>query len=114
MLSALRDVRAGVLAARERLFERCVPDGVSLTGIIKAVTYGYLKASHLQPVAGGAGSSSAPSKAAAALRVWPLLAAVAAEVLPRDSGDVGKAICCSSWPFTRLMRVVTAQPPPRR
>lgn len=77
VLSTMRDLRAGVLAARERLFERCVPDGVALAGIIKAVTCGTLKAAYLQPSTGGSGPSSATAKAAAALRAWPLVAAVA-------------------------------------
>lgn len=38
---------------------------------------------------GGAGALSTAAKAAAVLRVWPLLAAVASVVLPRDCGDTG-------------------------
>lgn len=73
------------MAARERLFARVTPEGVSVAALVAAVNAGTLSVATLVPK----GAVSHAQKAAALQRVWPLLIALTAEVLPRDDGDRG-------------------------
>lgn len=85
--STVRELRSSLMAARERLFARVTPEGVDTAALVAAVNAGTLSVATLVPK-----TATLPAHKAAALqRVWPLLMAVAAEVLPSDGGDRGVA-----------------------